>query len=84
MDDVFFNAGLDRYELNENGHRATADIRLDGQTLFINLVYAPIELRGTGTAGRLMAGIVADAKAKNLNIHPMCGYASAWLDRHPA
>lgn len=82
MSDVIFNADENRYELRENGHMATADIRLDGQTLVINLVYAPLELRGTGTAGRLMQGIVDDAQSKNLTIHPICGYAAAWLDRH--
>lgn len=61
---------------------ATADIRRDGDTVFINLVFAPMELRGKGTASRLMEGIVADAQVKGLTLHPICGYAAKWLDRH--
>jgi hypothetical protein len=39
-------------------------------------------LRGSGAAGRLMAALAADAKAKDLKITPICGYAAAWLHRH--
>jgi predicted GNAT family acetyltransferase len=30
-----------------------------------------------------MAGVVADARARGLKITPLCGYAAAWLRRHP-
>ena len=38
-------------------------------------------LRGTGAAGRLMAALSADIRAKDLKITPICGYAAAWLRR---
>jgi len=44
---------------------------------------APARPRGAGTAGRLMQGVVAAARAENLKITPLCGYAAAWLKRHP-
>ena len=48
----------------------------------IDYVFAPPELRGTGAAGRLMEGVVADVRSRNLKITPLCGYAVAWLKRH--
>jgi predicted GNAT family acetyltransferase len=39
-------------------------------------------LRGTGAAGRLMAALAADARARNLKVTPICSYAAAWLHRH--
>ena len=58
-----------------------ADYRLQGARMFIDYVESPPELRGTGAAGRLMAALAADAKARGLKITPICGYAGAWLRR---
>ena len=46
-------------------------------------VEAAPPLRGTGAAGRLMEGIVALAREAGEEIVPNCGYARAWLRRHP-
>lgn len=72
-----------RYELVEQGQTAFADYRRDGIRLIIPHVEAPTALRGQGTAGRLMQGVVAHARAEGLRIVPLCGYAAAWLRRHP-
>ena len=40
-------------------------------------------LRGKGTAGRLMEGIAALARAQGYKIVPTCPYAVAWFKRHP-
>lgn len=76
------NKAAKRFELVEEGHTAYADYRIDGTMLYINYVFSPPELRGKGTAGRLMEGIVETAKADNLEIYPICGYAASWLKRH--
>lgn len=70
-----------RYEMDEEGLTSYADYRRQGDTLYIDYVFSPIPLRGTGASGRLMAALAADAKAKNLRITPICGYAAAWLRR---
>jgi predicted GNAT family acetyltransferase len=49
----------------------------------IRHVEAPPRLRGKGTAGRLMEGIMASARAEGLKVVPLCSYAAAWLRRHP-
>jgi predicted GNAT family acetyltransferase len=77
------NTAQSRYELEEQGHTAYADYRLDQGILHIKYVFAPEELRGSGAAGRLMHGIVDDARTRNLKILPICGYAASWLRRHP-
>ncbi len=77
------NAAEHRYELVEQGQTAYADYRLTGNRLFIDYVFSPPALRGAGTAGRLMAGLAADVRRKGLKITPICGYAAAWLSRHP-
>jgi len=71
----------DRYEMDEQGLTSWADYRRAGDRLYIDHVESPPDLRGTGAAGRLMAALSADARAKGLRITPLCGYAAAWLRR---
>jgi len=70
-----------RYEMDEQGATSYADYRRQGERLYIDYVFAPPELRGTGASGRLMAALAADARSKALKITPICGYAAAWLRR---
>ena len=74
------DSGL-RYEMDEQGQTSWADYRKSGDRIFIDHVEAPDALRGTGAAGRLMAALSADIRAKHLKITPICGYADAWLRR---
>ena len=71
-----------RFELDVNGLVAFATYRRQDKALAITHVEAPLPLRGTGTAGRLMQGIVDHARAEGLKIVPLCGYAAAWMRRH--
>ena len=71
----------ERYEMDEEGMTSYADYRREGERLFIDYVFSPVPLRGTGASGRLMAALSADARAKGLRITPICGYAAAWLRR---
>jgi len=72
-----------RYEMDEEGFTSYADYRRQGDRMYIDYVFSPVPLRGTGASGRLMAALAADAKAKNLKVTPICGYAAAWLRRSP-
>ena len=73
----------DRYEMVEDGQTVYADYRRQGERLYIDYVFSPVPLRGTGASGRLMAAVAAEARAQNLKITPICGYAAAWLRRSP-
>ncbi len=77
------NAARHRFELKEAGDVAFANYSRDGERLIIPHVEAPHALRGTGAAGRLMAGVVEHARAEGRKIVPLCSYAAAWLKRHP-
>ena len=82
MDNVVVdNTSQGRFELVEQGETAWASYHVDGSTLFIDYVFSPPALRGQGTAGRLMSGLVAAADIKALQIVPICGYAASWLRR---
>jgi predicted GNAT family acetyltransferase len=70
-----------RFERDEQGQTSWADYRRTGDRLFIDYVFSPVPLRGTGASGRLMTAIAAEARAEGLKITPICGYAAAWLSR---
>ena len=72
-----------RYEMDEQGETSYADYRLTGPRMYIDYVFSPPALRGTGASGRLMTALSQDARAKGLTITPICGYAAAWLRRSP-
>jgi predicted GNAT family acetyltransferase len=83
MPDVQNNPSENRYELSTDGHISVADYRLDGTRLVVTHVGVPEALRGQGVAAKLMAGVVADAKARALIVVPVCSYAASYLERHP-
>lgn len=81
MGELRINQERSRYEMDEEGLTSYADFRLQGERLFIDYVFAPPALRGTGASGRLMQALAADARARGLKVTPICGYAAAWLRR---
>jgi predicted GNAT family acetyltransferase len=77
------NRDQSRFELVEQGQTAFADYSRRGAAYVIPHVETPVALRGHGTAGRLMAGLVELVRADGGRIVPICSYAAAWLQRHP-
>jgi len=77
------NAAARRLEMDENGHVVFATYRRASGQLIIDHVEAPPVLRGTGAAGRFMEALANDARAAGEKVVPLCGYAAAWLQRHP-
>ena len=72
-----------RFELTENGLTAFADYRREPGRLLIPHVEAPVPMRGTGAAGRLMTGILELVRAEGLKVVPRCPYAAAFIKRNP-
>lgn len=83
MSDVTDNTASHQYELPVEGQTVFARYRRNGDTVAILHVEAPVALRGSGAAGRLMQGIVDLARQKNKKLVPLCSYAAAWMKRHP-
>lgn len=81
-DEVRDNTERQRYELEIDGQIVFAIYRRDGATVQIRHVEAPVPLRGTGAADRLMHGIAALARADGFKLLPLCGYARSWLRQH--
>jgi predicted GNAT family acetyltransferase len=76
------NTEKSRFELDVDGQIVFADYHRAGDLVVIRHVEAPVPLRGTGAASRLMRGVAEAARADGLTIRPRCGYAAAWLRRH--
>lgn len=78
------NQEKSRFELDLDGQIVFAAYHLNGETVVINHVEAPVALRGRGAAGQLMEGIAALIRERQQKIHPVCNYAVLWLQRHKA
>ena len=76
------NKAHQRFELEENGEVAFATYHRNHLHVIVPHVEAPMALRGTGAASRLMEGIVARARAEGFKITPTCSYAHTWFRRH--
>jgi len=84
MTEIFAdNAERSRFELVEGEHVTYANYRVEGGQLVIPYVEAPVALRGSGSAGRLLSQVAVEARARSLKIVPLCGYAASWFRRHP-
>ena len=75
------NPAQHRFELDVDGQVAFATYRRSPDALAILHVEAPMVLRGTGAASRLMEHIDATAKNEGVGMVPYCSYARAWLQR---
>jgi hypothetical protein len=76
------NAERKRYELTEDGRLAWADYHRNGDVVVLPHIEADPALRGTGAAGRLMEGVLANIRAEGLKVTPLCSYAVAYIRRH--
>ena len=85
MSQVRDNRAESRFELEENGLVAFADYVLAGveagMVYRIDHVEAPPALRGKGSAGRLMEGLLALIRAEGAKVQPICPYAVHYINR---
>ena len=81
--DIHDNAEAHRYELRVDGEVAVVIYNLSGQNLMITETLVPVALEGQGIASRLAKHVIADARARNLLILPVCPFFSAYLQKHP-
>jgi predicted GNAT family acetyltransferase len=77
------NAEAKRYELSVDGEVAVVTYNLTAPNLMITETLVPESLEGRGLASRLAKHVIADAKARNLVLLPVCPFFSAYLQKHP-
>ncbi len=82
MNGVVDNPHKSRFEMEEAGLVAFANYQRRDAVLIIPHVEAPPALRGTGAAGRLMAGMLALVRERGEKIVPTCSYAAAYMRQH--
>ena len=83
MNPVTDQPDRERFELEEEGKLVFASYRREGGLLIIPYVEADPALRGRGAAGRLMRGMLDLIRSRGEKVRPLCGYAAAWIQRHP-
>ena len=83
MSELTDNSARSRFEWIEEGKLAFADYLIEGGVLILPHVEADPGLRGKGTAGRLMTAVLDLACERGWKVRPVCGYAVAFIDRHP-
>lgn len=81
--DVRDNPDLNRYELPVAGETAVVTYNLSPPNLMITETLVPEQLEGQGIASRLAKAVLADAKARDRLILPVCPFFSAYLQKHP-
>ena len=81
--DVTDNQAEHRFELPTDAGPAVAAYELAGDTIIFTHTVVPPEAEGHGVGSRLIAGALADAKARGLKVVPQCPFVQAYLERHP-
>jgi predicted GNAT family acetyltransferase len=79
---VTYNEAGKRYEMVFGHLVVYANVRKEKNTLYIDYVFAPPELRGKGAAGEFMRQLMEVVRAEKVKAVPICGYAASWLGRH--
>lgn len=82
INQVTYNEAAKRYEMPFGNLIVYANVRKEKNTLYIDYVFAPKELRGKGAAGEFMHKLMDVVRAGELKAMPVCGYAASWLGRH--
>lgn len=77
------NAERRRYELPVDGDVAVVTYNLSPGSLMITETLVPERLEGRGLASRLAAHVLADAKARRLQVLPVCPFFAGYLQKHP-
>ena len=81
--DIHDNADRHQYELPVEDDVAVVTYNLSAPNLMITETLVPERLEGRGVASRLAKHVLADARARELLILPVCPFFAAYLQKHP-
>jgi predicted GNAT family acetyltransferase len=72
-----------RFELLVDGHLAKLDYQVRDGLLQIDYVSVPSAIGGRGIGGMLVRAALEWGQREGLKPHPICGFARAYLEKHP-
>lgn len=81
--DVRNNEVEGRYELETPDGTALAVYRMRGDAVAFTHTEVPGAMEGRGVGGRLVAGALADVRARGLRILPLCSFVRHYVETHP-
>ena len=82
--DVRRNDGRQRYELVVDGAVVgIADFVIADDVMVLPHTVIDPDRRGQGLGDLLVAGVLADARARGNAVDPRCWFVREYLDRHP-
>jgi predicted GNAT family acetyltransferase len=76
------NPALNRFELDVDGHMASAYYRLSPGVITFTHTEVPPELSGHGIGSQLVRGALEAARAQGLKVVPKCPFVSAYMAKH--
>ena len=81
-DDLVFNESAGRYEMDFDGALAYVNVRREVGVYYIDYVFMPAELRGSGATNQLMRAVLDEIRSQGVKVVPFCDYAALWIRRH--
>ena len=83
MSDIRQNAAHNRFELDVDGHTATAAYRLAPGTITFTHTEVPEALAGRGIGSKLARGALDSVRAQGLKVIAECPFIAAYIAKHP-
>ncbi len=80
---VRHDAARQRFVAMLDGVEAELDYEQRGQVLSLTHTGVPSAIGGRGIGGELVRSALDYARSKGLKVVPSCGYAAAYIERHP-
>ncbi len=81
--EVTHNAAARRFEAKVDGLVCRCDYRMHGNTMMLVHTEVPPQLEGRGLASLLVRAAFEHAKARGMDVMPVCSYVRTWVQRHP-
>jgi predicted GNAT family acetyltransferase len=83
LSEVRDNPGLNRFELDAEGHTAVAHYALAPRVITLTHTEVPAALGGRGIGSRLAQGALEQARARGLKVVAECPFMAGYIAKHP-
>jgi len=77
------NPALHRFELDAEGHTASAYYALSPGVITFTHTEVPPELNGRGIGSALVRGALDQVRSRGLKVVPKCPFVAAYMGKHP-